>query len=209
MPSLGYEHYDARLRRPGRSHASLPTTANVGWPSPGIPVVFPTSAPLAASGLQIRLRVPALACGFLHLSRSPCSCQHLAAGVASRLAKRPASAGLALTRRTRARPSSSEEDGPRDPLATRSTARAMVLQTMPAQRIAIILTCLNDVAPMGLTQSYPAYIPRLSSPQPWTRFQRAAEPRDGQRQYRHRRSICGYRVGQVSAGEQTGGRAQF
>jgi len=44
--------------------------------------------------------------------------------VVSRLAKRPASAGLALTRRTRPRPSCSEEDGPRDPLATRSTARA-------------------------------------------------------------------------------------
>ena len=33
-----------------RLHPVLPTTANVGWPSPGIPVVFPTSAGLAASG---------------------------------------------------------------------------------------------------------------------------------------------------------------
>jgi hypothetical protein len=67
---LGYEPYDARLLHPGRSQASLPTTANVGWSSPGVPVVFPTSARLAASGLQIRLRGRALACGFLYLSRS-------------------------------------------------------------------------------------------------------------------------------------------
>ena len=50
----------------------------------------------------------------------PRSCQPLAAAVVSRLAKRLASVGMALTRQPRARPSSSEQDGPGDPLATRS-----------------------------------------------------------------------------------------
>jgi hypothetical protein len=61
--------------------------------------------------------------------------------VVSRLAKRPASVGLALTRRTRPRPSCSEEDGPRDPLATRSTARATALQTVTSHVRPSSVTC--------------------------------------------------------------------
>jgi hypothetical protein len=106
-----------------------PPPETLGWPSPGVPVVFPASARLAVSGLQIRLQGRVLACGFLYRSRPPRSCQPLAA--AGRVKAREATrvSGLALSRRPRPRPSCSEEDGPRDPLATRSTARAMALQT--------------------------------------------------------------------------------
>jgi hypothetical protein len=45
------------------------------------------------------------------LPRPPRSCPPLAVAAVSRLAKRPASAGLALTRRARPRQSRSEEDG--------------------------------------------------------------------------------------------------
>jgi hypothetical protein len=78
--------------------------------------------------------------------------------VVSRLAKRPASAGLALTRRTRPRPSCSEEDGPRHTLATRSTARAMVLQTVAPAADTLYMTWASAT---GLDRRRTA-VPRIS-----------------------------------------------
>ena len=62
-------------------------------------------------GLQIRLPERVLACWFLHLPVLLVAAPPCPPAAVSRLAKRPAPAGLAWTRRTRPRSSSSEEDG--------------------------------------------------------------------------------------------------
>ena len=82
-------HVGSHLGERGATHLSA---SCLSPPHPACPV---------ASCLQICLRDLRLNCGFLLPLRPPRSCPPLAVAVVSRLAKRPASAGLALTRRTR------------------------------------------------------------------------------------------------------------